>query len=301
MNFKHSIGMRTIKTGLAIIATLYLAQSPLITNPFYAVIGCVFGIQNTVKNSFDVGRIRILGTILGGTMGFLFSLIPFKSPLMIGLAVILTIYACNVLKLNTAIPVSVTILCSILLGITDQDPLVYSVIRTIDTTVGIIVALLINYYIVQPKFLNDLVEEIQTIEKLTIDFVKQILIHQSLETKALKTELKRLDTLFQNYRDDTRFDKEAVELDALRVPIDACHQIYFHAKCIAFLSEEHKELSPKNTMQILNLFNTPPTELLMIELEQPINPIFEYHISKMIEEIIILNDSVLCISKQVSK
>ena len=38
---KRYIGMRTLKTGIAVVLTLYLGQTFLISNVFYAVIGTI--------------------------------------------------------------------------------------------------------------------------------------------------------------------------------------------------------------------------------------------------------------------
>ncbi|MGL4374613.1 MAG: aromatic acid exporter family protein, partial [Turicibacter sp.] len=73
MQFKKSVGMRTIKTGMAVVLTLYVAKTALISNPFYAAIGTVFAMQNTVKSSFVAGKNRVLGTVIGAIVGFIFA------------------------------------------------------------------------------------------------------------------------------------------------------------------------------------------------------------------------------------
>ena len=88
---KRYIGMRTLKTGIAVVLTLYLGQTFLISNVFYAVIGTIFALQNTMKSSLVAGKNRLLGTVMGAIIGFLFAQLQLHSPLFIGLAVIMTI------------------------------------------------------------------------------------------------------------------------------------------------------------------------------------------------------------------
>ena len=78
MIFKQWIGMRTLKTGLAVIITSCLSGTFLISNPFYAVIGTVFAMQNTVKSSFVAGKNRLLGTVLGAVIGYFFCAHSFR-------------------------------------------------------------------------------------------------------------------------------------------------------------------------------------------------------------------------------
>ena len=49
MDIKQHVGMRTLKTGIAVVITACLGNTFLVSNPFYAVIGTVFAMQNALK------------------------------------------------------------------------------------------------------------------------------------------------------------------------------------------------------------------------------------------------------------
>ena len=70
----QKVGMRTIKTGIAVAVCTLLAKY-LVHNPMYAGVGCVVSVQDTVKGSFKLGFNRITGTFIGGLVGFLCVLI----------------------------------------------------------------------------------------------------------------------------------------------------------------------------------------------------------------------------------
>ncbi len=291
MDCKQLVGMRTLKTGIAVVITTFLGGTFLVSNPFYAVIGTIFAMQNTVKSSFVAGKNRLLGTVLGAAIGYVFALIHFNHPLHLGLAVIVTIICCNALKINSSIIIAATVCVSILMGITaDQDPLIYSLLRTTDTSIGIIVGILVNYYIAQPNYLGRLTNEIEKIELMTIELVKNILIHQDLNMGPLNTELSRLNALYHNYCADTKFQKNPVSSKKLKKSIDACHDIYFHAKCIAKLDLDQTDLTFDNKMEIIEFFNDGCQK--KVRLGEPIHPIFEYHIHKMLEQIHLLTMAV---------
>lgn len=287
---KRYIGMRTLKTGIAVVLTLYLGQTFLISNVFYAVIGTIFALQNTMKSSLVAGKNRLFGTVMGAIIGFLFAQLQLHSPLFIGLAVIMTIVCCNSFKISSSIIIASTVCVSILIGIQGQDPLIYSILRTTDTSIGIIVGIFVNYVIAQPNYLGTLTKEIETIEDMTKNLVKNILIHQDLDVNCLHTELSRLNTIYQNYCADRRFDKNPVSLNQLKVTIEACHDIYFHAKCIACLSVEETDLTIKNRLQIIDFFHHGCQG--DVHLEQPIDSIFNYHIEKILEELRLLTVTV---------
>ncbi|MDE5977600.1 MAG: FUSC family protein [Turicibacter sp.] len=291
MDLRQYLGLRTLKTGLAVMLTAMIGLTPLISNPFYAVIGTVFALQNTVKSSFLAGKNRLLGTVLGALIGYLFALAHLDHPLYLGLAVIITIMCCNALKIATSVIIAATVCTSILLGITsDQDPLIYSLLRTTDTSIGIIVGIVVNYFIAPPNYLSHVTEEIIKIEHITLDLVKNILIHQDLNIQPLHSELSRLNIFFANYCDDTKFHKNRMSTHQLKQSIEACHDIYFHAKCIEKLELEQTEMTLDNKLEIIEFFKLGyQTE---IKLSQPIDPIFEYHIYQMIEQIRLLTSTV---------
>ena len=71
---KNFIGMRTLKTGIAVILTCILTGFA-VDNMFYAATACVVTMQDTIKTSFKMGSQRVFGTLIGGLVGFLLFLV----------------------------------------------------------------------------------------------------------------------------------------------------------------------------------------------------------------------------------
>lgn len=102
------IGLRTIKSGIAVFLCLALLPS----EPFFACLTAVICLQDTVYNSIHIGINRGAGTILGACFGLIFLFFfrtlenyisnHFISKLLIyiiiSLGIILMIYLCNILK-----------------------------------------------------------------------------------------------------------------------------------------------------------------------------------------------------------
>ena len=64
MDIKQHVGMRTLKTGIAVVITACLGNTFLISNPFYAVIGTVFQIKPLLKGN-EEGKIVTFGKVRG--------------------------------------------------------------------------------------------------------------------------------------------------------------------------------------------------------------------------------------------
>lgn len=155
------VGLRTIKSGIAVFLCLLLLPS----RPFFACLTSVICLQDTVHNSISMGINRGGGTILGASFGLIFLYI-FKSLesrisntyvstlliyLIISSGVILMIYICILLKR----PGAITITCIAFLGVTTShaytDPLYYSFDRSLETLMGVVISILVNIFIKAPS------------------------------------------------------------------------------------------------------------------------------------------------------
>lgn len=166
------IGMRTIKTGLAVSLTLLVAQTGWLDTPIYAVIGTILAMQSTIGQSLTEGKHRILGTILGGLIGFGLAHFQPLTPLLAGAAVILTIYACNQLRLNHSVSITLTVALSILIDTSLQHPFTYSAWRTWDTLVGVLIGLAINSFVCPPKHSRSFHESFRQFQTLALAWLQ---------------------------------------------------------------------------------------------------------------------------------
>ena len=221
-----SIGMRTFKTWIAATLTATIALTPIIGNPFYALVGTVFGMQNTVSNSFKMGAGRIVGTAIGAFLGFLFALLELSSPPLIGLVIALIIIFCGLLKIQHAILITVT-LCLLIMFNPDRDGGLfdYAFFRTLDTAIGVIIGVTINRFIAPPNHLKSLVAELEVLSKLAKGSLKD-----SNKLAEFEKELSLLMNIHSNYQVDEKYDNHDVSNEKLRRAVDACSDLYFHFK-----------------------------------------------------------------------
>lgn len=142
------IGPRTLKTALAVtlsIITVYFYGSST-SNLIFATIGALSAMEHTFKDSLRSCISQILGVIMGAAMGVLllsFHLTPlFASG--IGIIVVITFY--NMLRLKFS-PTLACIVVVTICNLTDTTPFVYAFERIWDTTIGLMIGMLINLFI----------------------------------------------------------------------------------------------------------------------------------------------------------
>ncbi len=153
MNFP-SIGMRNIKTSTSVFFCLLLFQILNRDNALMACVAAVICMQNTIVDSFKKGTERIIGTIIGGIAGalvlFIISTFGHENILIyiIPIGIVILIEICVSIDMKN----SVVICCVVYLGLLitgDREGgyILYTFNRILDTTIGIVIALLVNKYL----------------------------------------------------------------------------------------------------------------------------------------------------------
>ncbi len=152
--FHLHVGQRNIKTGLAatLCALLYFLVDK---NPTFACIGAIFGVGRNMGDSRLNGGNRFFGTVIGGLLGMLLFRIHicffpdgrhhFLLLLLLFVGVVVLIVASQLFRWPGAVQPGGVVLCIILFNTPVDTYISYSINRMIDTGIGVLVALLINW------------------------------------------------------------------------------------------------------------------------------------------------------------
>jgi len=143
----NRIGMRNIKTGIAVMITLLICELFKVTNPFFAAIAAIFAMESSIEATFVVVRDRMYGTVLGALVALGFVTFFPVNPITIGLGIIVVIYICNLFKWHGTIKITTIVFLAIALGVHDGDNVSYAFFRTIDTFIGLSISALVNVLI----------------------------------------------------------------------------------------------------------------------------------------------------------
>ena len=175
-NKKYRIGMRTIKTGLAVSVSLFIAQIFSLESPSFVGIAAIVSMQSTVNESFVAGKNRMLATFVGALVGLVFSYLLPHNYFFIGLGIIVVIYIHNIFGWKQSLTLSAIVFLAIFLN-EDSNRMYYALHRLMDTFIGIIVSMLINYFIATPDNIQSLKyikEHIYSVlKKIIYDIVKK--------------------------------------------------------------------------------------------------------------------------------
>ncbi len=155
MSSVFKIGMRNIKTAIAVSTCILTLGLIGVKQPFFACMTAVFTMQANVATSFSAGVDRFLGTLTGAITGTLLAslarLLPMDhlivKALVIPLGSIFVIHLLSILNRGDSIFIACIVYFALMMKVEQVSVLRYAVTRTALTGYGAILALLVNRFI----------------------------------------------------------------------------------------------------------------------------------------------------------
>lgn len=154
-----SIGLRSLKTALAVLLAAALAKYIMHDTPFFACIGAAVAMENSISRSVKAAVIRNLGTFVGGSLGILAGIAlktaVTNNSIFLGLGVIPLIVIINLAKRpESIVPGCVTYFATVYLN-DSGNTWVYGTVRILNTFLGTLVAIAVNYLVFPPRAVQE--------------------------------------------------------------------------------------------------------------------------------------------------
>lgn len=234
------IGMRNFKTSIAVVLCVIIIRTFHMDSPFYACIAAVICMQTWVSDSFIVGKNRMIGTFIGALIGLLFALIKPGNIFLIGIGIIGVIYICNLLNKNKSITIGCIVFLAIMVNLTNKTPFIYSSFRLIETFIGIIVSVLVNYFV----FPRDHSENLYNVRQDTMNAIFDLYknkIHkgENIDLSKLDNQISRFENLLTSYMSEvTRKRLESAEISNFKKQLRIFKDAYNHLCMLNFVTSD---------------------------------------------------------------
>ncbi|WP_032120889.1 FUSC family protein [Clostridium amazonitimonense] len=284
------IGMRTIKTALAVSICILLSRIFTINNALYACIAAIITMGNTVTNSYKSGINRIKGTLVGAIVGLIMSLVAPENIILVGIGIVIIISICNYFRLDKSVAISCTVFCVITISLNGRSPLQYSIYRTLDTILGIVVSLIINYTIAPPKIHENVVKAYKDLKNDLFDLCKKgILNPKDFKLDEFKHYIDNLESCIKLHDEEFLTVKDSLELiDDYKEFMKDAKKLYIYFEMMNTMQEELLILNDENRGFYEEIFESIyeievkdikfPQRSYVIEDE---NIVYNYNVSKI--------------------
>ncbi len=287
------VGMRTLKTSLAIFVALIVSDIFKLQYPFFTVIAIIVVMQNTINETYQMGINRILGTALGGLagilyIGFIASDYWILDRIMIGVIILFIILILIKMKATKAISISLIVFLSICINDIKQGAVFYAFLRMIDTMVGIIIALVINAFVAPPdhaKKFADLLKQILSEEKSI--FIKKLIHNEEIDLSLLSKSLDAARETLKKYHHDSKwvpYNEEGLirKEELLQSILHSLSEIYHHLVIMEDLNLRGN-LSEETLSRLSSFDNSTYQKIYEEYFEEEMKVIYNYHVYKILD------------------
>lgn len=204
------LGARILKTGIAIVLSLFLANIVNSPAPVFAGIAAIFAVQPTIYRSYLSIIEQIQGNLVGALLAMFFVMALGNNIIIIGLAAIIVIAINLKLKIENTIALSLVTLIAIMESPGD-DFIQFALIRFTTVMLGVFSAFVVNLVFLPPKYENKLYYKISnSVEEIT-KWIRMSIRHSSEhhllkhDIENLKTSLIKIDQLYIMYQEERNY------------------------------------------------------------------------------------------------
>lgn len=198
IDYKYRIGMRTLKTALAVVIGLYISYLLDLDSAIFVSIAAVSTMKPSMSESLEDFKNRLFTCVFGVMVGYFFSkisVVEYLEPLIAGLGILLTIYILVVVKMKDMTQLSCIVFVASFCS--NSDKFYYATNRIIGTVIGIIVGVLVNYFISSPNVWEDFILAARSCYRSSNLVLKQILSGEKVDLSEFNRELASATKLFK--------------------------------------------------------------------------------------------------------
>lgn len=207
------LGARVLKTGVAIVFALFIAELLNVPAPVFAGIAAIFAIQPSIYRSYLTILEQIQGNLIGAAIAIIFVLLFGHHIVAIGFAAIIVIAIMMKLKLEKAITLAIVTLI-VIMEVQGDNFIAFALIRFGTIMIGIFAAFIVNLVFIPPKYEIKLFKSINSLQDDIIRWtrlaVRQASEHTSTKTalKKFKSHMDEIDTMYGFFEEERSYFKK---------------------------------------------------------------------------------------------
>jgi uncharacterized membrane protein YgaE (UPF0421/DUF939 family) len=243
--------------------------------------------ENSIASTYKAGGYRLIGTLVGAFTGVIFVSIQPGNALLMGIGTMVLIFICSAFKWDRAVPIAGVMFAAIMLSLNNKNPLQYSFSRVLDTFVGIVVAVAVNYFIFPPNNLVQMRNNLDAIsDKISKSITEFICEGKQIDLNGLRSEVINSVKFLEAYKTEFNPIDGVTEFSKIGDKLESLRNILSHFKTVAELGPQCR-LSPENIEKLkrLNFCKMETGEYK----ENSQNIIFNYHVGKVLENLLHLS------------
>ena len=155
----HRLGLRIIKTGIAVTMCVVASFFLKLDQPLFAVVATVMSMGNSIDASVKSGKYKLIGVVIGVAIGCCFAFLSPANAGLCGVGIMLTLYLCHFFKLNGAATLSCFVFAAMMFNPAAVIHVIswnYALTCITNSAIGIVIALVINLVVMPPNYAEEI-------------------------------------------------------------------------------------------------------------------------------------------------
>lgn len=153
---EQKLGLRIIKTGIAVTVCVAASAFLKLDQPYLAVIATVLSMGKSVDTSVRAGKNKMIGVLIGSALGCGLAMMSRGNAGLCGVGVIILLYLCQLLRLTDASTLTCFAFAAVMFSVSGKTPWNPAIMCAENALLGIAVAVVINLLIIPPNYTEEI-------------------------------------------------------------------------------------------------------------------------------------------------
>ena len=284
INFR--IGLRTIKTALAVIVSMVIVYFYGTTDSrlIFAMLGAMAAVQPSFKESLESCLTQIVGVLTGAFIGVVLMALPMHPLATSGIGIIVVITLYNRFRIHYS-PSLACLIVVILCTTPDAEPLAYASGRIWDTAIGLTVGMVINTSVFPYDNSAHIRATVQSLDQELIRFLEDMFdgddVLPDMENMTRKIdEMARQLAIFSNQKFLRDRRRKKKQLETFQTCAVKARQLVAHMEVLCHIGRAG-HLSKATMTRLKNCGANIQRDYIRDSLQET-DLIINYHVSKLL-------------------
>lgn len=195
----HRLGMRIIKSGIAV--TLCIAISNLLSlhNPLFAAVATVMSMGKSIDMSVRSGKNKMIGVVIGAALGGCLAALSPANAGLCGIGIIAVLYLCHLFRLDSAQALSCFTFLAVLFGAVPGNTWDYALRCGVNALLGIGVALAVNLVVMPPNYVEEIKRSFAVLREKTSAAIEDAAARRRIDVEAVNTAIENVSRNIRLY------------------------------------------------------------------------------------------------------
>lgn len=195
----HRLGLRVIKTGIAVTVCVVVARLIGLNEPLVAVVATIMSMGKSIDTSVRSASYKMAGVLIGSVFGGALSMISHGNAGLCGVGAIACFYLCHLLRMDEAGPLSCFVFAAVMFGGTAHHFWQYALVCGENALLGIAVAVIVNLAVMPPNYAQLIRRNYRTLSEKIKTEADHAANRQKIDVRPVESAISQLADYIRLY------------------------------------------------------------------------------------------------------